>query len=137
MLLGNRPISKLGYRSHNAELVIQFKKNTKAVELNHISVPLLRMSCWWQEGSCSPLQPRLHKSDSRRSFFPWGRWLAPGPLLPLPVAGVFQRSLPAHAVQAAPQLLQSPLSTLMKQTHRQTHTSIQPWASPPLRPLPH
>lgn len=42
MLLGNRPMSKLGYSSHSVELVIQFKKKkkTKAVELNHISVPL-------------------------------------------------------------------------------------------------
>lgn len=76
MLLGNRPISKLGYSSHSVELVIQFKKNTKAVELNHISVPLHRMRCWWQEGSCSPLLFSLHKSDSRGSFFPRGPgWL--------------------------------------------------------------
>ena len=103
MLLGNRPISKLGYSSHSVELVIQFKKkkNTKAVELNHISVPLHRMRYWWLERSCSPLLLSLHKSDSR-SFFPWGRWLAPGPLLPLLVAGVSPRGLPAHAVQVAP-----------------------------------
>ena len=104
MLLGNRPISKLGYSSHSVELVIQFKKkkNTKAVELNHISVPLHRMRCWWQEGSCSPLLLSLHKSDSRRSFFPRGHWPASGPLLPLLVAGVSPRGLPAHAVQVAP-----------------------------------
>ena len=29
MLLGNRPISKLGYSSHSVELVIQFKKKKK------------------------------------------------------------------------------------------------------------
>ena len=80
------------------------KKKNKGcrIEPHFCSSVQHRMRCWWQEGSCSPLLLGLHKSDSRRSFFPLGRWPAPGPLLPLLVAGVSQRGLPAHAVQVAP-----------------------------------
>lgn len=33
MLLGNRPISKLGYSSYSVELVIQFKKKNKGCRI--------------------------------------------------------------------------------------------------------
>lgn len=94
MLLGNRPISKLGYSSHSVELVIQFKKKNKGCRIEPHFCSSAQNEVLVARGVMQPAAIQPAQVGLQGEFLSTGAWLASGPLLPLLVAGVSQRGLP-------------------------------------------